>query len=174
ATAASTVQVKDFGMNSLPNIWKVSLEGTGDNPTRTECLKNGPIRIGWDEYKEKITDQTDFSAYGGKNPLNAFINRMQIGDVVLSCYSASTIDAIGVITGDYEWHNEYKQYKRLRKVNWIVKNIQENILESNGGVSMTLSTVYRMSNITLEDVYRMIEKYSPKAVQSDGASHASP
>ena len=98
ATAASAVQVKDFGMNSLPNIWKVSLEGTGDNPTRTECLKNGHIRIGWDEYKEKITDQTDFSAYGGKNPLNAFINRMQIGDVVLSCYSASTIDAIGVIT----------------------------------------------------------------------------
>ena len=102
-------------MNSLPNIWKVSLEGTGDNPTRTECLKNGHIRIGWDEYKEKITDQTDFSAYGGKNPLNAFINRMQIGDVVLSCYSASTIDAIGVITGDYEWHNEYKQYKAAAK-----------------------------------------------------------
>lgn len=99
---------------------------------------------------------------------------MQIGDVVLSCYSASTIDAIGVITGDYEWHNEYKQYKRLRKVNWIVKNIQENILESNGGVSMTLSTVYRMPNITLADVYRMIEKYSPKAVHSGGTSHASP
>ena len=174
ATAASAVQVKDFGMNSLPNIWKVSLEGTGDNPTRTECLKNGHIRIGWDEYKEKITDQTDFFEYGGKNPLNAFINRMQIGDVVLSCYSASTIDAIGVITGDYEWHNEYKQYKRLRKVNWIVKNIQENILESNGGVSMTLATVYRMSNITLADVYRMIEKHSPKAIQPSGTSPASP
>ena len=39
---------------------------------------------------------------------------------------------------------------------------------------MTLSTVYRMSNITLADVYRMIEKYSPKAVQSGGISHASP
>ena len=178
ATAASAVQVKDFGMNDLPSIWKVSLEGTGDNPTRTECLKHGHIRIGWDEYQEKITDQTDFSAHGGKNPLNAFINRMQIGDVVLSCYSASTIDAIGVITGDYEWHNEYKQYKRLRKVNWIVKNIRENILECNGGVSMTLSTVYRMSNITMADVYRMIEKYSPKplpqAAQPGGTAPACP
>ena len=38
-----------------------------------------------------------------KNALNAFINRMQIGDIVLSCYSERTIDAVGVIEGDYEW-----------------------------------------------------------------------
>ena len=153
-------QVSDYGLNESPNIWKVSLEGTGDNPTRTECLNNNHIRIGWDAYGKDITDETDFSVHGGKNPINAFINRMRIGDIVLSCYSASTIDAIGVITGDYEWHDEYHNYKRIRNVNWIVKNINEDIMNYTDGTSMTLSSVYRLSNITLNDVLQIIEKYT--------------
>lgn len=151
----------DYGISDSPNIWKVSLEGTGDNPTRTECLKNNHIRIGWDDYGKDITDETDFSVSGGRVVLNAFINKMQVGDIVLSCYSASTIDAIGVVTGEYEWHDEYASLKRLRKVNWIVKDIRENILTINGGTSMTLASVYRL-NISLADVYQLIEKYQPK------------
>lgn len=153
----------DYGISDSPNIWKVSLEGTGDNPTRTECLKNNHIRIGWDDYGKDITDETDFSVSGGRVVLNAFINKMQIGDIVLSCYSASTIDAIGVVTGEYEWHDEYANLKRLRKVNWVVKDIRENILAINGGTSMTLASVYRL-NISLADVYQLIEKYQPKQI----------
>ena len=155
----SISQVADYGLNESPNIWKVSLEGTGDNPTRTECLNNNHIRIGWDMYGKDITDETDFSTDGGKNPINAFINRMRIGDIVLSCYSATTIDAIGVVTGDYEWHDEYQHYKRLRNVNWIVKNINENIMNITDGKTMTLSSVYRFANITLNDVLKIVEKY---------------
>ena len=153
----------DYGIGDSPTIWKVSLEGTGDNPTRTECLKNNHIRIGWDNYGKDITDETDFSVSGGRVVLNAFINKMQVGDIVLSCYSASTIDAIGVVTGEYEWHDEYTSLKRLRKVNWIVKDIRENILAINGGTSMTLASVYRL-NISLADVYQLIEKYQPKQI----------
>lgn len=142
-------------------VWKVSLYGTGDNPIRTECLKNNHIRIGWDSYGKDITDETDFSANGGKVVLNSFINRMQTGDIVLSCYSASTIDAIGIVAGEYEWHEEYHGLKRLRRVNWLVKNINENILEVNGGVTMTLSSVYQLSNITVENVLQILEKYNP-------------
>ncbi|MEI3143469.1 MAG: hypothetical protein V8S77_09850 [Oscillospiraceae bacterium] len=84
---------------------------------------------------------------------------MQVGDVVVSCYSASTIDAIGVVTGDYEWHEEYEYSRRLRKVNWIVKGMQENILDINGGTSMTLASVYRLASVALPDVYQLIDKY---------------
>ena len=87
------------------------------------------------------------------------MNRMQIGDIVFSCYSSTTIDAIGVVMGEYEWHDEYDNLKRLRKVNWIVKDIQENILSINGGTPMTLASVYRLSNVTVNDVYQIIEKY---------------
>ena len=161
--AAVGTSVGELGIGENAAVWKVSLWGTGDNEVRTECLETGHIRIGWDQYGPDITDETDFSVDGGRVVLNAFINRMQVGDIVFSCYSASTIDAIGVVTGEYEWHEEYEELKRVRKVNWIVKGIRENILALNGGTSMTLASVYRLSSIALSDVYKLIEKYQPAA-----------
>lgn len=155
---------RELGLNKTPTIWKVSLKSTGDNPTRTECLENGHIRIGWDEYGAEITEDTDFSKQGGKKVLNAFISRMKIGDIVFSCYSSTTIDAIGVVTGEYEWCGE--QYEdglnRIRNVNWIVKGINEDIVDINGGSTMTLSAVYKLNNIALSDAMAIIEKYLPQ------------
>lgn len=148
----------DIGLNNSPTVWKVSLEGTGSNPTRSECMEKGHIRIGYDSYGENITDETDFTVDGGERVLNAFINKMRIGDIVLSCFSSTTIDAIGVITGDYEWHNEYDNYKRLRNVNWIVKGIREDISAANGS-NMTLPSAYKL-NISVSDVLGIIKKYS--------------
>ena len=148
---------QNAGLNSLPTVWKVSLDGTGDNPVRTECLKNGHIRIGWDSYGETITDETEY-VDKGKVVLNAFINKMKVGDLVCSCYSASTVDAIGVVTGEYEWHEEYDRMKRLRKVNWLVKGISEDITELNGA-TMTLASVYKL-NISAADVMALVLKNS--------------
>ena len=142
---------EDYGVCDNPTIWKVSLHGTGDNPVRTECLKNGHIRIGIYSEDNPFTSRVE----------NSFINRMKIGDIVLSCYTESTIDAIGVITGDFELRNDYADYPLLRKVNWIVKGIQEDILSINGGAKMTLAAIHGMPRISLEDVYKIIEKYSP-------------
>ena len=103
--------------------------------------------------------------------MNAFMNRMQVGDIVFSCYSSTTIDAVGVVTGEYEWHDEYDRLKRLRKVNWIVKGIQENILSINGGFSMTLASVYRLSNVSVGDVYQIIEKYRPAPPSAAADNH---
>jgi len=149
----------DIGLNNAPTIWKVSLEGTGDNPTRKECMENGHIRVGYDSYGKDITSDTNF-VDGGKNVINAFITKMKIGDIVLSCYSSTTIDAIGVVTGDYEWHDEYEHYKRLRKVNWVVKDIREDITEINGGSTLTLASVYKL-NIALSDVMDIISREAP-------------
>ena len=156
----------ELGLNKTPAIWKVSLRSTGDNPTRTECLENGHIRIGWSEYGAEISEDTDFSKLGGKTVLNAFISRMKIGDIVFSCYSSTTIDAIGVVAGEYEWcGDEYADgLNRRRKVNWIVKGINEDIVEINGGSTMTLSAVYRLKNIALTDAIALIEKYLPQTV----------
>lgn len=142
-------------------VWKVSLYGTGDNPIRKDCMKNGYIRIGWDGYGEQITEETDWTIHNGegKNILNAFINTMKIGDVVMSCFSSHSIDAIGIVTGDYEWHNEFKDYKRVRKVNWLVKGINEDIVKLNDGKSLTLGTVYRLNSITMDKVKNLLDKY---------------
>ncbi len=150
----------DLGLGKNPTVWKVSLEGTGDNPTRIECMEKGHIRIGWDGYGETISETADFNKFGGNNVLNAFYSKMQIGDIVMSCYSSKTIDAIGVVTGDPEWHDEYGHYKRVRKVNWLVKGINEDIVDLNAGKSMTLSTVYKLS-ISVSDALQIVKKHSP-------------
>ena len=149
-----------LGLGKNPTVWKVSLEGTGDNPTRSECMEKNHIRVGWDEHGEKVYETADFSKQRGYNPLNAFYNKMQIGDIVMSCYSSKTIDAIGVVTGDPEWHDEYGHYKRVRKVNWLVKGINEDIVDLNAGKSMTLSTVYKLS-ISVSDALQIVKKHRP-------------
>ena len=153
---------QNLGLNSNPTIWKVSLEGAGDNPTRSECMEKGHIRIGFDSYGENINDGTVITQ--GKNVLNAFISRMQVGDIVFSCYSATTIDAIGVVTGEYEWHDEYPEYKRLRKVNWLAKGLRENIVEINAGKVMTLSSTYALNSISFKDAISLIERVAKNAV----------
>ena len=154
-------------------IWKVSLQGTGDNDVRRECMENNHIRIGWDGYGPVISDETDWSIYNGegKQILDAYINKMKIGDIVMSCYSSQTIDAIGVVVGDYEFEDKFPNYKRVRRVNWLVKNINENIVEMNDGKTMTLGTVYRLNSITLDNVKSILEKYntSSKMEENDKA-----
>lgn len=151
---------KDYGLNASPTVWKVSLQGTGENPTRRECFNNGHIRIGWDEYGPEITENTvnDEVYFGGIAPLNAFINKMKIGDIVLSCYSSTQIDAIGIVTGDYEFDESFDYYRRVRNVKWLVKDIREDIVELNGGRTLTLSTVYKL-NIPARDVLDIVSKY---------------
>ena len=152
-------QKADIGLNNSPTVWKVSLEGTGNNQTRTECMENGHIRVGYDSYGGNISSDTNFDE-GGKNVINAFVYKMKIGDVILSCFSSTTIDAIGVVTGEYEWHDEYDHFKRLRKVNWIVKGIQKDITEINNGATLTLSSVYKL-NIALSDVMDIVAENAP-------------
>ena len=152
----------DIGINELPTIWKISLEGSGENSTRTECMKNEHIRIGYDEYGREITNLSKGDA--GRNILNYFINDMSIGDIVMSCYDCNTVDAIGVVTGEYEWHDEYPEYKRLRKVNWIAKGIKENIIKINNGSRLSNPTVYKL-RMDLSDVMEIIEKYSKNTIE---------
>ena len=152
------VEDNSFKIKDDANVWKVSLFRTGDNPIRTDCMKNNHIRIGWDYLGEDIS-QVDETNSDGRAILNAFYDRMQIGDIVFSCYSSRSIDAIGVVTGDAEWHDEYDNYKRVRKVEWLIKGINEDIYEMNGHTSMTLATVYRLKNIGLEDVFAILNKY---------------
>ena len=167
------VKDKQVGIADNAVVWKVSLAGTGDNYVRRECMENSHIRIGWDGYGPVISDETDWSIYNGegKQILDAYINKMKVGDIVMSCYSSQTIDAIGVVVSDYEFDDSLPNYKRVRRVNWLVKNINENIVEMNDGKTMNLGTVYRLNSITLDNVKSILEKYdtSSKMEENDKA-----
>ncbi len=149
----------DLGFGKNPSVWKVSLEGSGDNPTRTECLNNNHIRIGYDSYGETPPDTYE-KGDNGRNILNAFYYKMQIGDIVFSCYSNKTIDAIGVITSEPEWHDEYEHYKRLRNVKWLVKDISEDIFDLNAQRLMMQPSVYKLS-VSVSDALQILRKVKP-------------
>ena len=167
------VKDKKVGISDNAVVWKVSLAGTGDNNVRRECMENNHIRIGWDGYGPVISDETDWTIHNetGRKILDAYINKMKIGDIVMSCYSSQTIDAIGVVVSDYEFEDKFPNYKRVRRVNWLVKNINENIVEMNDGKTMVESSVYRLNSITLNDVKSILEKYdtSSKMEENDKA-----
>ena len=161
AAERSKLEGNQYGINSESDVWKVSLKRTGDNDVRKDCMENGYIRIGWDEYGDEISDETDGSSRNdkGKTILNAYINKMKVGDIVMSCYSSKEIDAIGVITGEYRYDESLPAYKRIRPVHWLIKGKRENIVETNGGKEMVESTVYRLKSIHVEDVEAILEKY---------------
>ncbi|MEG1824816.1 MAG: AAA family ATPase [Cloacibacillus sp.] len=157
----------DIGRN--PVVWKVSLAGTGDNPIRKDCIENGYIRVGWEAYGPVIDEETDFTSHGGKMPLKALISKMKKGDVVLSCYSNTTIDAVGVITGDYEWRADFTDYNRVRTVDWLATGLRYDITAMNNGAAMTLPTVYKLS-VSPQDVVKILKDSGAplKGSQRDG------
>lgn len=156
-------------LNPNPIVWKVSLAGTGENPVRTDCLKNGYVRIGWPDYGD-VDDFNDYDQFssGGKNVLRAFQNQMKEGDLIMSCYSAKEVDAIGIVVGEYEYKKEGGSYPRYRSVKWLVKDIRENIVELNNGRAFTLPTVYKAS-ISIEDALKIVNKYTSSSFVSSGA-----
>lgn len=161
AAERSKLEGNQYGISPDADVWKVSLKRTGDNDVRKDCMEKGYIRIGWDEYGDDISDETDGSSRNdkGKKILNAYINKMKVGDIVMSCYSSKEIDAIGVIADDYRYDESLPAYKRIRPVHWLIKGKRENIVETNGGKEMVESTVYRLKSIHVEDVKTILEKY---------------
>ncbi len=159
-------------LNDNPTVWKVSLERTGDNPTRKDCLENGYIRIGWFEYGDVNFEEFENFDNGGKTILQAFQSKMQIGDIVVSCYSANETDAVGIITGDYYYDEKGGEYPRYRKVKWLIKNVKLDIREKNNNKPMTIASVYKLS-LSVEDAISLVKDNieSPKATPKEKKPH---
>ena len=75
------------------------------------------------------------------------------------------MDAIGIITGVYEWHNEYPEYKRVRQVKWIFKG-KKDIVDINGGKTMMQATVYRLNNLAINSVFDIVKSNENKIADS--------
>lgn len=149
----------DYGIREEPVVWKVSLGDSKDKGiVKRYCFDHGMIRLGWDEYGENMDENTVY-VKGGKDVINRFINDMQQGDIAMVLSDEKHIEAIGVVTGDYEWREDLDSYKRTRKVKWLLKGIRENIMEMNGGTKLTLSSVYRLHRIGMKDVRSILTKH---------------
>ena len=173
---ARTRPVSDLGVRANPAIWKISITGTGNSPTKSYCLDNGEARIGWGETGDLrgAFDQNDYyqSLGGGdKGTLNYFAEQMVVGDILLCIHSAEHIGSIGVVTSDYRYEDQVPagvigDYQHVRSVRWLYRDINLSILPLNDERQFTLKTVYAMSRFTWADLLSYLQQQGAKPVES--------
>ena len=153
-----------------PRIWGMILEGTGKTKLKTECFANNEIRIGWDEVKDSDIEGDYYgdenASWNGKHMVFDFKNTMEKGDIVVIEKTNKSIDAIGVITGDYE-HDEFREHHaRSRKVEWLVKDIDQDIVcfLPKGRKQLARFSLFAFDYIGMETISKILEAHSQNLV----------
>lgn len=178
--AASTQVIKAESQQSgiigaeliRPNsrVWKVSLGRRNDDHIYSRCKKEKHIAVDWldnldlsDKTYEEIfallKSERDDDAQNptmDANTLDTLINQMNKGDIVFIYHGPWTIRDIGVITGDYKFM-EGRSAPHIRAVTWLKEFSQPmDISEMNGGIRLTLKTIYELPRIQMSDVQKLI------------------
>ena len=100
-----------------------------------EFYKNRIMGLGWDEIGDlKQYDTRDdikkalVNAYGGKgskkNDVSAnddFLNKINIGDVIIAKKGRGELIGYGVVTSNYEYDKNRSEYQNIRQVDWKLK-----------------------------------------------------
>jgi 5-methylcytosine-specific restriction enzyme B len=160
------------GIRSNPSIWKISIDGTGSNPTKNYCLNHGEARIGWGgtgNLRESFSPNGYYQSLSAttKGTLRYFSEEIVPGDILLCIHSAEQIAAVGVVTGDYRYdlnppQDVISDYDHVRSVNWLYRDLKLPILPLNNNIKFTLKTVYLMPRFTWGDLLPYIEKSGAK------------
>lgn len=145
------------------NYFKMSVGGKNRKDVHNWCIKNNYIAIGYggkndlskltnlNEKTFKETFQRDFSNEFERTSYSltataAFIDWLKKGDIVLISLGNHIIDAIGIVTGDYEYHEfDEVPYNHFRKVNWLATNLDADpnlFLDKN----ISQQTIYQFNN----------------------------
>ena len=159
---AVTVKSALSKIKENPTVWCVLLDGTGHSELKSHCFDHGEIRIGWRDWGERITEDTERLNDITRAILINFQENMEQGDIVLIEKNNTSIDAIGIIDGEYLYDKEgYENYPRTRKVRWVAKDIDENIVSLNGGKRLGRMSVYPLPSwrIDLAGLLSLIQKY---------------
>lgn len=151
---ASEAQV---GIRHDATVWKMSIEeAASDGATRTYCFNHGEARIGWANTGDLLTQKFEKMEKLGskeKSSLRHFGFNAQPGDVVVCLKTVKTIQAVGVVTGSYQYEPEVpagvrKDYVHKLPIHWLATGMNLDITAINGGKQLTLQAVYRLWNMS--------------------------
>lgn len=172
---ASNKKIKDDGNDitdtAKNKVWCVLLDGTGISDLKKECFEQGTVRIGWKDYPEVIDFETERLTENSRRILLNFQDEMEIGDIVVTQKSNTIIDGIGIISGDYEYDSSNENWPRYRKVKWLLKDGNINIIDLNDGVKLDRNTVYPLKRISVDNILSLIEDKSSISVEENKASY---
>lgn len=166
-----------WSVRSHPRIWKISIDGAGVTPSKTYCLEHGEARIGWGNtgsLKADLKASEYYESLGtvDKRTLRYFAEEVVVGDILLCIHSASEIGAVGVVTSDYMFDDAppspvHKDYKHVRQVKWLYRDVRLPIQPLNDNRQFTLPTVYSMDRLTWGDLLAYLEKSGRKPVATE-------
>lgn len=162
---------KQFCRDAVPNksviidkipdnvtIWKMSLGESSRRDIHDDCIKNGYIRLGYDEDLELLSKEYIDSKKRSLSSVNAFIYDMSEGDIVLIRNSPTTIDAVARVIGPYEVDPTKTEYRQIRKVEWLYKEGKPiSLKELPNSKKLVQTTLYRIEWLTSLDILRLIE-----------------
>lgn len=137
-------------------VWNVILGGNARPDLKRTCFEEGTIRIGWDEWPETITEETENLNDKERRILLNFQDEMEIGDIVVARSTASAVDGIGIVCGESEIDDSVEGYTRKRKVEWIYKGEDIEIIDLNGGIRLDRKSVYELGRVNVSDLLSRI------------------
>lgn len=161
---AKPINIQTYGAVKIkehPRIWVMLLGGPGMTSLKEECFSKGEVRIGWTEYEDLEWENDESLSWRSKQMLHAFTYEMEPGDIVFIEHDSQSIDAIGVIAGDYEYDKSLEHYPRKRKVEWIATNIDENMVQylPGGRKQLARFTIYAADYIGTDVLSEILNKY---------------
>lgn len=167
------------GVHHKARIWKISIDGTGPSTTRDYCFNHGEARLGaghLGDLSSDIDTNSDFQELGSndQNTHRAFSGEMNIGDVLVCIRSNEQIEAIGVVTGDYQFDDIPRSgvdedYGHVRPVNWLYKDVGLSILPLNQDIRFTQKTVYPLDRFSWGDLLTYLHAHGKKPLGSASA-----
>ena len=171
------VSEAQVGIRPDATVWKMSIEeAASDGVTRNYCFNHGEARIGWENAGDLLTQNFEKMAeLGGKekSSLRHFGFNVQLGDVVVCLKTVKTIQAVGVVTGSYQYESDVppgvrKDYVHKLPIHWLATGIDLDVTALNGGKQLTLQTVYRLWNVSWPKLHEALlhAKISLNGLQS--------
>lgn len=166
---------QDSLIRSNPRLWKISINGTWGSPELEYCLKHGEARIGWGntgDLREPLENNSYYQSLGSgdQGTLGYFANEVVPGDIFVCIHSAEQMSAIGVVTGDYRYDDTpppgvRHDYKHVRAVRWLYRDLQLSVLPLNDNRSFTQKTVYALDRFSWGDLLAYVEKSGAQPIE---------
>ncbi|GHE85926.1 AAA family ATPase [Thalassotalea profundi] len=168
--AEKSKEKKNIGLKPSARVWKISIDGVNHSPVRDYCLQNGLAAIGWgdtgdmrkDERSESENEYFANLSSTNRNTIDNFCSRITEGELILCISSAKTIQAIGVVKGEYEYRENgilgRKDFCHTLPVEWLVTDTVLDIYELNNNINLVQKTVYELDRFSTADLLKKAEE----------------
>ncbi|MGR5243373.1 AAA family ATPase [Vibrio sp. PNB23_22_6] len=152
-------------IKSTGRVWKLSIEGTHKNEAKTYCFEHNIGAIGWAETGDlSLEERNEYFSNLGSNNQNSliyFTNEMAKGDLVLCIDSITSVEAVGVVTDEYQYIEEgvptRSDFCHQRAIKWLAKDFSVDFKSLNGNKQFSLPTCYPLSRLSVNDVLNHLQ-----------------